>query len=190
MEELIKKLEHDQELAKAVYNPDLEAAYKAANAAVPCDKEEFIAFRKAQQKKADALNKVAKAALEDEKLGEVIFGKDVDAAYAAALKIADGYSKEEFQSTVSQVSPDILTEGYEPPDVELTENDLDRVHSEGLIFIPCTVAVNVNVAANANAAMNANAAINANAVTTANANAVANVNAVANINTGINVNDW
>lgn len=189
MQELINKLAKDAELAKVVYSDDMDAAYKAANEAAPCTREAFEAFRKEQKAKADALNKVAKAALADEELGKVIFGDDIKAAYAAALKIAQGYTEEEFAQTVATIS-NTLADGYEPPDVELTENDLDRVHSEGLFFIPCTVAINVNVALNSNAAVNANAGFNANVATNANVNALMNVNAVANINTGVNVNDW
>lgn len=232
MKKLIEAMEKDRELTKVVFGDDTEAAYRAANTIEPCDKKEFESFRKEQLRKSDALNKVAEAALSDEELARILFGADRKAAYEAALSIVAGdyddpsrdsvhtrsdnslrsqaalITEAEFETAMRAVREKIdlgeLTDEYEPPDVELTEEDLDRVHGEGFFFIPVFFAANANAIANANVAFNANAASNANAVS--NANTVANVNYVANanahttananvnwnanINVNANANDW
>lgn len=79
-----------------------------------------------------------------------------------------------------------LTSGYIPPDVEITEGEMDQLHGEGYIFIPVAFVANANVMANVNAAANANLTANANL--SVNANVAANANVGANANTMANVN--
>lgn len=74
----------------------------------------------------------------------------------------------------------MLADGYTPPDIEITEEEMDQLHGEGYIFAPVTVFANANFAANVNALHNANVHTNANANTQANVNANANYNVNAN----------
>lgn len=86
------------------------------------------------------------------------------------------------QENMEQVKKqaEMLADGYEPPDVEITEEEMDQLHGEGYIFAPVTVFANANIAANVNGLHNANVHTNANANTQANVNA--NANWLTNVN--------
>lgn len=89
------------------------------------------------------------------------------------------------QENLEQVKKqaEMLADGYEPPDVEITEEEMDQLHGEGYIFAPVTVFANANIVANVNGVHNANVHTNANA------NTQANVNANANYLTNVNYTD-
>ena len=133
MKKLIEELKNDPERAKIIFGEDIEAAYQAANAIVPCDKAEFEKFYNEQRSKFVAIVKVLKKAATDEEFAKVIYGENRKAAYEAAQTVSTGYTAEEFENVFKYVV-DAALKTLHKDDEKLSEEELDMVTGGGWLF--------------------------------------------------------
>ena len=133
MKKLIEELKNDPERAKIIFGEDIEAAYQAANAIVPCDKAEFEKFYNEQRSKFVAIVKVLKKAATDEEFAKVIYGENRKAAYEAAQIVSTGYTAEEFENVFKYVV-DAALKTLHKDDEKLSEEELDMVTGGGWLF--------------------------------------------------------
>ncbi len=133
MNKLIEELKKDTELAKIVLGKDIEAAYQAANAVVPCDRAEFETFYNEQRAKSVAIIKVLKKAAADEEFAKVIYGENRKAAYEAAQTVSTGYTGEEFENVYKTVVAAALKTLHKD-DEKLSDEELDMVTGGGWLI--------------------------------------------------------
>ena len=126
MKKLIEEIKNDPERAKIIFGEDIEAAYQAANAIVPCDKAEFEKFYNEQRAKSVAIIKVLKKAVADEKFAKIIYGENRKAAYEAAQTVSTGYTAEEFENVYKAVAAAALKTLHKDGE-QLTDEELDMV---------------------------------------------------------------